>query len=117
MLSLKVVDIRSSGDLNACYSVIEAIGPETGDVLITHLHLTALKVGTLIQADLVILAILCRNRKIRTIKTDFLKLFIHIDTRLYKFRDRLAKFLQPRNHLDYKIISCVNQQYLLVDVI
>lgn len=61
ILTLKTVDVRSSGDLNACYSVIEAIGPQTRDVLITNLHLTALKVCTLIQADLMILAILCKN--------------------------------------------------------
>ncbi|XP_017346938.3 crystallin, beta A1a isoform X1 [Ictalurus punctatus] len=42
----------------------EAIGPQTGDVLITNLHLTAFKVCTLIQADLMILGILYGNRNI-----------------------------------------------------
>lgn len=61
MLTPIIFDLRSSGDLNACYSVTETVGPQTGDVLITNLHLTALKVCTLVQADLMILGILYGN--------------------------------------------------------
>lgn len=46
---------RSSGDLNARYSVLEAVRPQAGDVFVTDLHLTAVEVHTLKQTDLVIL--------------------------------------------------------------
>lgn len=51
-------DSRSSCDLDAGHSVLEAVGPEAGDVLIAHLHLASLEVHTLVHADLMVLHVL-----------------------------------------------------------
>lgn len=50
--------LRSTKDLDAGNSVLEAIGPQAGDVLITDLHFAALKVHALKQADFMILSVL-----------------------------------------------------------
>lgn len=51
-------DLRSTGDLDAGHTILEAIRPQAGDVLITHLHLTALEVWAFKQANLVVLRVL-----------------------------------------------------------
>ena len=38
--------------------VLEAVGPQARNVLVTHLHLAALKVHALKEADLVVLGVL-----------------------------------------------------------
>lgn len=50
--------LRSTGHLNAGHTILEAIRPQAWDILIAHFHLTALKVHTFIQADLVVLGVL-----------------------------------------------------------
>lgn len=52
------MDLRSAGDLDAGHAILEAVGPQAGDVLIAHLHLTALEVRAFKQADLVVLRVL-----------------------------------------------------------
>lgn len=54
----------STGDLDAGNAILEAVGPEGRDVLVTHLHLTTLKVHALKQADLVVLGVLECNQRI-----------------------------------------------------
>lgn len=52
---------RSSCDLNAANSILEAVRPQARNILITHFHLATIKVCTLIQANLVILWVLEKN--------------------------------------------------------
>lgn len=49
---------RSSWDPHAAHSVAEAMCPEGGHIILLDLHLVALEVGELIQADLVLHAVL-----------------------------------------------------------
>jgi len=49
---------RSSGDPHAAHVVAEAVRPQRGDVVLLDLHLVALEVGELVQADLVLQAVL-----------------------------------------------------------
>lgn len=51
-------DLRSTSDLQAGNAVLETVGPQAGNILVAHLHLATLKVGTLIQANLVVLGVL-----------------------------------------------------------
>lgn len=50
--------LRSSGNLHAAHSVAETVGPQGGHVILLDLHLVALEVGQLEQADLVLQAVL-----------------------------------------------------------
>lgn len=54
--------LRPTIYLNAGDSVLEAITPQTWDVLIRHLHLTTLKVHALIQTDIMVLGVLHGER-------------------------------------------------------
>lgn len=56
--------LRSTADKDASYSVGEAVGVETGHIIVHDLHLTALVVAHLIQTDLVLLRVLSLNRLI-----------------------------------------------------
>lgn len=49
---------RSSGHPHAAHSVAEAMRPEGGHIILLDLHLVALEVRELIQADLVLHAVL-----------------------------------------------------------
>lgn len=49
---------RSSRDPHAAHSVTEAVRPEGGHVVLLDLHLVALEVRELVQADLVLQAVL-----------------------------------------------------------
>lgn len=51
-------DLRSAGNLDAGNAILEAVRPQAGDVLVTHLHLTALEVWAFKQANLVVLRVL-----------------------------------------------------------
>lgn len=51
-------DLRSTSNLDAGNAILEAVGPQAGDVLIAHLHLTALEVWAFKQANLVVLRVL-----------------------------------------------------------
>lgn len=51
-------DLRSAGDLNAGNTILEAVRPQTWNILITNLHLTTLKLWRFKQANLVVLGIL-----------------------------------------------------------
>lgn len=61
-MCLICVHLRSTANEDASYSVGEAVGVETGHVIVHDLHLTTLVVAHLIQADLVLLRVLSRNR-------------------------------------------------------
>lgn len=50
--------LRSTIYLNAGDSVLEAVTPQTWDVLIRNLHLTTIKVHAFIQTDPVVLWVL-----------------------------------------------------------
>ena len=50
--------LRSTGDLDARNTILEAVRPQAGDVLVADLHLAALEVHGLVQADLVVLGVL-----------------------------------------------------------
>lgn len=52
------MDLRSSGHLKAGNTVLETVRPQAWNILITHLHLTALKIWAFKQANLVILRVL-----------------------------------------------------------
>lgn len=52
------MDLRSTGHLNAGNTVLETVRPQAWNVLITHLHLTTLKIWAFEQADFVVLRIL-----------------------------------------------------------
>lgn len=54
--------LRSTIYLNAGDSVLEAVAPQTWDVLIRNLHLTTIKVHALIQTDVMILWVLHGER-------------------------------------------------------
>ena len=50
--------LRSTGDLDARNAILETVRPQAGDVLVANLHLAALEVHGLVQADLVVLGVL-----------------------------------------------------------
>lgn len=54
----KRVHSRSSWHPHAAHSVAEAVRPQGGHVILLDLHLVALEVGVLEQADLVLHAVL-----------------------------------------------------------
>lgn len=49
---------RSTADDHAAHSVCEAVGEQAGNVVVHDLHLAALELSHLIQADLVLLGVL-----------------------------------------------------------
>lgn len=49
---------RSTADNHAAHSVCEAVGEQAGDVVVHDLHLAALELTHLVQADLVLLGVL-----------------------------------------------------------
>lgn len=55
--------LRSTADNHAAHSVGEAVGGQTGDVVVHDLHLAALELSHLVQADLVFLRVLRRDRE------------------------------------------------------
>lgn len=55
---------RSTADNDAAHSVSEAIGEQTGNVVVHDLHLATLELSDLVQADLVLLRVLV-GRKTR----------------------------------------------------
>ena len=50
--------LRSTVDLDAGNAILEAVRPQAGNILIADLHLAALEVHGLVQADLVVLGVL-----------------------------------------------------------
>ena len=56
-------NLRSTADHDAANSVGEAIGEETGDVIVHDLHLAALELSHLVQADLVLLGVLLKAQE------------------------------------------------------
>lgn len=54
---------HSSGHLHAAHSVGEAVRPEGGHVILLDLHLVALEIGELKQADLMLHAVLQRGKE------------------------------------------------------
>lgn len=55
--------LRSTADNHAAHSVGEAVGGQTGDVVVHDLHLAALELSHLVQADLVFLRVLRRDKE------------------------------------------------------
>ena len=53
-----MTDSRSTADNDTADSVGEAIGEHAGNIVIHDLHLTALELSHLVQADLVLLGVL-----------------------------------------------------------
>lgn len=49
---------RSTADNDAANSVGEAVGEQAGNVIVHDLHLAALELSDLVQADLVLLGVL-----------------------------------------------------------
>ena len=49
---------RSTADHDAAHSVGETVRKQAGDIIVHDLHLTALELSDLIQADLVLLGVL-----------------------------------------------------------
>lgn len=49
---------RSTADNDAAHSVSEAVRKQTGNVIVHDLHLAALELSHLVQADLVLLRVL-----------------------------------------------------------
>lgn len=56
---------RSTADNDAAHSVGEAIGEQAGNVIVHDLHLAALELSNLIQADLVLLRVLKEGKRFR----------------------------------------------------
>ena len=52
------VHLRSAADGDAANSVGEAVGEHAGDIIVHDLHLAALELSDLVQADLVLLGVL-----------------------------------------------------------
>lgn len=55
---MKPLDLRSPWDLHAAHPVGEAVRPQGGNVVLLDLHLVALEVRELMQADFVLQAVL-----------------------------------------------------------
>ena len=62
MLVNSVVHLRSAADGDAANSVGEAVGEHAGDVIVHDLHLATLELSDLVQADLVLLGVLGRDK-------------------------------------------------------
>lgn len=58
---------RSTADHHAAHSVGETVGEQAGDVVVHDLHLTALELSHLKQANLVLLGVLGEHRKMKSI--------------------------------------------------
>lgn len=54
---------RSTADNDAAHSVGEAVGEQAGHVIVHDLHLAALELSHLVQADLVLLGVLEEVKK------------------------------------------------------
>ena len=50
--------LRSTADHDAANPIGETVGVQAGDIIVHDLHLTALELSDLIQADLVLLGVL-----------------------------------------------------------
>lgn len=65
---------RSSGHSHAAHSVAEAMRPQGGNIILLDLHLVALEVRELIQADLVLHAVLQGGSATRRVSLNVLLL-------------------------------------------
>lgn len=54
--------LRSTADSNAAHPVSESMGEQTGNVVVHDLHLAALELSDLVQADLVLLRVLAQTK-------------------------------------------------------
>lgn len=57
-LCLSELHSRSTADNDAAHSIGEAVGEQAGNVIVHDLHLAALELSDLVQADLVLLGVL-----------------------------------------------------------
>ena len=57
-LCLSELHSRSTADNDAAHSIGESVGEQAGNVIVHDLHLAALELSDLVQADLVLLGVL-----------------------------------------------------------